>query len=121
VIAPGFSGPKTGTWRECDHGQPAIIPALVAPEQFWSGRMGTGPGNECRHGYSPRRGKALRADWSEFEDHMDTLLGARLTLGNGPAGPAARLRSATGPLGGSAWASADTYSVADGEAAHGRA
>ncbi len=52
---------------------------------------------------------------------MDTLLGAPSILGNGPAGAAACVRSAAGLLGGPVRVSADTYSVADGEAAHGRA
>jgi hypothetical protein len=121
VIARGFSGLKAGTWRECDYVQPAIILALGgAGAVLERARVGTGQGTSVfRHSAPPEQG--LRADWSEFEDHMDTLLGARSIPGNGPAGPAARLRPATGLPDRPARASADTYSVADGEAAHGRA
>jgi hypothetical protein len=121
VIVRGFSGLKAGTWRECDYDQPAMIPAPGGAGQFWSGHV-WGPARERVPFLAfTRAEQGLRADWSEFEDHMDTLLVARSIPGNGPAGPAARLRQATGLLGRPARASADTYSVADGEAAHGRA
>lgn len=58
----------------------------------------------------------MLADWSEFEDHMDMLLSARLIQGTTWAGRAARLRQKAGRPGGP---SAGMLFVADGEAAHG--